>query len=365
MVPPSQSSQTPRKIRISIDGLGGEGGPQAIVGGMEKSARKNDDIKFVLHGQKAVFEPLVERRPALADRTEIVDVDKIVSMDEKPSRALRQGKGSSMWNALESVETGVAEAAVSCGSTGALMAISMLRLRLAEGVDRPAIAVLWPSRNPAGYNVVLDVGADVRADAADLLKFAIMGAAYARHGLDVARPRVGLLNVGTEDHKGRAELREAAALIEGAEGLGGFEYMGFVEGADIFSTRVDLIVTDGFTGNVALKTAEGTASLIRDLTGQAFRHSWFSRVGALFALTSLSRLRKRIDPRRVNGGVFLGLRGTVVKSHGSADATGVSAAIKLAFVLAKSGFAEGIAARVASGAVALQDGGGGGEAKAQ
>ncbi|MEO0911998.1 MAG: phosphate acyltransferase PlsX [Pseudomonadota bacterium] len=345
----SASSSSDRTVWISIDALGGEGGPNAIIGGMAKSANKNPEIGFILHGEADVFEPLLKRRPELAERTRLEDVTKSISMTEKPSRALRQGKGSSMWNALESVEKGEATVAISCGNTGALMALSMLRLRKAPGIDRPAIAVLWPSRNPAGYNVVLDVGADIRADAADLLKFAVMGAAYARHGLELERPRVGLLNVGTEDHKGRGELHEAAKLIEGAAVDGDFEYVGFVEGGDISSPNVDLVVTDGFSGNIALKTAEGTATLIRELLGQAFRHSPLSRMGALFAVTSLRRLQKRIDPRRVNGGVFLGLNGTVIKSHGSADATGVSAAIKLAFKLAKNGFSERVAARLASG----------------
>ncbi|MEM1264874.1 MAG: phosphate acyltransferase PlsX [Pseudomonadota bacterium] len=340
---------------ISVDALGAEGGPGAIVGGMERVRRRNSDVAFLLHGERVVFEPLLARAGELANHVEIRDVSRSISMDEKPSRALRQGKGTSMWNALASVEQGEAAACVSCGNTGALMALSLLRLRPTDGIDRPAIAVLWPSRNPSGYNVVLDVGADIRADAADLRNYAIMGAAYARHGLDLTRPRIGLLNVGTEDHKGRPELRDAAGLIADAATLGDFSYIGFVEGSDIAAETVDIIVTDGFTGNVALKSAEGTASIIRDLTGQAFRHSWFSRIGALFAWTSLRRLRKRIDPRRVNGGVFLGLRGTVVKSHGSADATGVAAALALAIRLARSGFAEHVAARVASGLGPVQD----------
>jgi len=333
---------------ISIDALGGEGGLSAVVDGMARSARKNAEIRFIVHGPSAELTKKVARKAELKDRCEIRHVDTAVAMDEKPSRALRSGKGSSMWNALETVEKGEATVAVSCGNTGALMAMSMLRLRKAPGVDRPAIAVLWPSRNPSGYNVVLDMGADIRADAKDLLKYAIMGASYARNGLDLKRPRVGLLNVGTEDHKGRAELKEAAQLIEAAAPSGDFDYIGFVEGSDIVSDKVDLIVTDGFSGNIALKTAEGTATLIRELLKQAFNHSPLSWMGALFALTSLRRLSKRIDPRRVNGGVFLGLNGTVVKSHGSADATGFSAAIKLAFTLARNGFSEKLAARVAS-----------------
>ncbi|WP_425483583.1 phosphate acyltransferase PlsX [Halovulum dunhuangense] len=349
-------SGTDRSTIISIDALGGERGLSAVVGGMLKSAHKNSDIRFIVHGPAPELSRLVNKHPTLRERTEIRHVEKTVSMDEKPSHVMRHGKGTSMWNALESVEKGEASVAVSCGNTGALMALSMLRLRMAPGVIRPAIAVLWPSRNPAGHNVVLDVGADIRADARDLLNYAIMGASYARNGLALKRPRVGLLNVGTEEHKGRAELKEAAQLIEQAAPAGDFEYVGFVEGSDISGRRADVIVTDGFSGNIALKTAEGTASLIRDLLNEAFRHTIFSRIGALFALTSLRRLSKRIDPRRVNGGVFLGLNGTVVKSHGSADATGISAAIKLAFRLEQNGFSEKLAARVASGAPRVHTG---------
>jgi len=235
------------------------------------------------------------------------------------------------------------------------MAVSMVRLRKLEGINRPAIACLWPSRNPQGFNVMLDVGADIRADEDDLLQYALMGTSYARNGLGLVRPRIGLLNVGTEEHKGRAELKVAHDLIAAAAPAGEFDYVGFVEGGDIPSRRVDVIVTDGFTGNIALKTGEGTASLIREFLKKAFAATPFARIAALLAYTSLRRLTHRIDPRRVNGGVFLGLNGTVVKSHGSADATGISAAIKLAFDLADSNFSERLAARVASATLARQD----------
>ncbi len=357
--PPPQGS-----VVISIDALGGEGGPAAIVDGMAKSARKNPDIFFVVHGDCSDLAPLIEKKSELVGRTELRHVTKAVEMTDKPSRALRSGKGSSMWNALETVKKGDATVAVSCGNTGALMAISMLALRKLPGVDRPAIAVLWPSRNPSGYNVVLDVGADIRAEAGDLLKYAVMGASYARNGLDLPRPRIGLLNVGTEEHKGRTALHDAAEMIEQAADTHEFDFVGYVEGNDISGKDVDIIVTDGFTGNIALKTAEGTASLIRDLLKGAFNHSFFSRIGAVFAMTSLRRLSKRIDPRRVNGGVFLGLNGTVIKSHGSADATGVSAAIKLAFILAEKGFSEKLAARVATQAPLIQSGATNNEAEA-
>ena len=224
----------------------------------------------------------------------------------------------------------------------------MIRLRKLPGIFRPAIACLWPSRNKNGFNVMLDVGADIRADAKDLLQYALMGASYARNGLELGRPRVGLLNVGTEENKGRTETREAHDLISDVAGDANFEFVGFVEGGDIPSDRVDVIVTDGFTGNVALKTGEGTASLIREFLREAFRANALSKIAALLAVGSLRRLSKRIDPRQVNGGVFLGLNGTVVKSHGSADATGIASAIRLANRLAQSGFNDRLAARVAS-----------------
>ncbi|RED13826.1 phosphate acyltransferase PlsX [Pontivivens insulae] len=346
-----------RDIVISIDAMGGDTGPSAVVGGMVKSARKNNEIRYIVHGDEAVLRPLIEKRRELIDITEIRHADDVIPMTEKPSHAMRHGKNSSMWATLQTVEKGDAAAAVSCGNTGALMAISMLRLRKAPGVDRPAIAVLWPNKGgDAPHNIVLDVGADIKAEAKDLVQYAIMGAVYARQGLELARPKVGLLNVGTEDHKGRAALQEAARALEelAKDPEAKIEFVGFVEGSDMASEDVDVIVTDGFTGNVALKTAEGTAQQIRGFLREAMEHTIFSRIGALFALTSLRRLQKRLDPRRVNGGVFLGLNGAVVKSHGSADATGVSAAIKLAFRLAKSGFTESVTKRVAEHATKAQ-----------
>lgn len=336
------------RIVISIDAMGGDRGPAAVVAGIARSAAINDRISFLLHGPEPVLGPLVERWK-LTDRVAVRDVDGVVNMTDKPSQVMRHGKGTSMWDTIDAVRDGDAAIAVSCGNTGALMAVSMLRLRKLPGVNRPAIACLWPSRNSTTeFNIMLDVGADIRADAADLLQYALMGVSYARNGLDIAKPRVGLLNVGTEEHKGRAELHEAHELISACANDAQFEFVGYVEGGDIPSSRVDVIVTDGFTGNVALKTGEGTAKLIGDLLRDAFRATPLSRVAALLALTSLRRLNKRIDPRRVNGGVFLGLNGTVIKSHGSADATGVSAAIGLAVRLAESGFTEKLAARVAS-----------------
>jgi glycerol-3-phosphate acyltransferase PlsX len=333
-------------VVVSIDAMGGDRGVEDVVRGMGKSLKANPRLRFIAHGDAALLTKAIRSGTPLAERTEILHADSVIEMDEKPSRALRRAEGSSMWNALASVRDGASSVAISCGNTGALMALAMLCLRKAPGVNRPAIGVLFPSLNPAGFNVLLDAGADIRADSGDLLKFAVMGASYARNALGLKRPRVGLLNVGTEEHKGRSELHEAADGIAAIAPSSDFEYIGYVEGSDLPSSRVDVIVCDGFTGNVALKTAEGTASMIGGLLKEAFAYSTLSRIGALFALTSLKRLRYRTDPRRSNGGVFLGLNGTVIKSHGSADATAMAAAIRLAFTLADHSFTRKLAARV-------------------
>jgi len=341
---------------LSVDAMGGDQGPATVVAGLSKFLGAEPAARAILHGPRATLEPLLATH-RIADRVAIHDASDVVKMTDKPSYVLRNGKKTSMWSAIEAVRSHQASVAVSCGNTGGLMAMSMLRLRKAEGVNRPAIACLWPSRNPAGFNVMLDAGADIRADQDDLLTYALMGASYARNGLDIARPRVGLLNVGTEEHKGRAELKVAHELIGSAAIIGDFEYVGFIEGGDLPSNKVDVIVTDGFTGNVALKTGEGIANLVSELLRAALMKNPWSMFGALLARGSLRRLRKRIDPRRVNGGVFLGLNQTVIKSHGSADATGVAAALHLAYRLAQSGFSDKLAARVASAASLAQDAG--------
>ncbi|WP_425038824.1 phosphate acyltransferase PlsX [Primorskyibacter sp. S187A] len=342
------------QVVVSVDAMGGDKGPQPVVEGLAKAAYKNPNLRFILHGPVAELRPLLARKRGLSEICELREAAGVVSMEDKPSQVMRHGKDTSMWSAIEAVRAGEAKVAVSCGNTGALMAVSMVRLRKLPGVARPAIAVLWPSRNRQGFNVMLDVGADIRADAQDLVQYALMGASYARNGMGLPRPRIGLLNVGTEEHKGRAELKEAHDLIAARTDAGKYDFVGFVEGGDIPGDRCDVIVTDGFTGNIALKTGEGTASLIGDFLREAFAYTPLSRLASLLALTSLRRLKKRIDPRRVNGGVFLGLNGTVVKSHGSADATGVSAAVKLASQLASSGMGDRMAARIAAAAVEVQ-----------
>ena len=341
-------------IVISIDAMGGDRGPEAIVDGLALAAKASPSLRFILHGPEGTLAPLLAAR-GLTERCDIHHAEGVVTMHDKPSAVMRNGKGTSMWSAIESVRAKEAEVAVSCGNTGALMAISMIRLRKLPGVNRPAIASFWPSRNPTGWNVMLDMGADVKAEAADLLTYGLMGTSYARNALGLTRPRVGLLNVGTEEHKGHAELKAAYDMMTKAQDAGQFEFIGFVEGNDLPSNRVDVIVTDGFTGNIALKTGEGTAKLVSELLREALTASPLAKLGALLAMGPLKRMKARVDPRRANGGVFLGLNGTVVKSHGSADATGVAAAIELAARLARSGFSAKLAARVASASVSGQD----------
>lgn len=354
-VPSDNLDRAGRPIVLSIDAMGGDRGPAAVVAGMSRFAKKTQDVRFILHGPEEQLDKLVRRRKSLRDIVEIRNAEGVVHMEDKPSQVMRHGQDTSMWSAIDAVRTGDASGVVSNGNTGALMLVSMLRLKKLPGVNRPAIAVFWPSTNKAEVNVMLDVGADVKADVEDLLQYALMGTSYARNGLGLARPRVGLLNVGTEDTKGRPEQKAAAELIAAKADAGQFDFVGFVEGTDIPSNKVDVIVTDGFTGNVALKSAEGTAALIGDALKEAFTFSPLSRIAALLAYPALRRLRKKIDPRRKNGGVFLGLNGTVIKSHGSSDATSFAAAISLAYRLAQSDFTQKVAARVASVTPVAQD----------
>jgi glycerol-3-phosphate acyltransferase PlsX len=330
---------------ISIDVMGGDRGPAPLIAGIARLAKRRPGLHFLLHGPEDALAPLV-RRKLCGVSVDLRHCPDTVRMDDQPSRALRERRESSMWRALEAVKGGEARVAVSAGNTGALLAMSVLLLRKGEGVIRPAIAVHWPAGRPEGWNTVLDVGADIRADPEQLAQYAVMGAEYARLSFGLATPQVGLLNIGSEETKGPERLHRAAELVAHASGEGRFAYEGFVEGGDICGDRAHVIVTDGFTGNIALKTAEGTAAFIRASLKDAFRTTPLSRVASLFAMPSLQRLRKRIDPRRVNGGVFLGLNGTVVKSHGSADAIGFASALDLAARMAESDFAAQVASQL-------------------
>jgi glycerol-3-phosphate acyltransferase PlsX len=325
----------PQNIVISIDAMGGDHGPSVVVPAVDIAARAMPDLRFLLHGDESLINAELARLPAAKAASTVHHTDKAISMDEKPAQAMRRGKGSSVWNAVEAIKEGAATAAVSAGNTGALMAISKLVLRMAAGVSRPAIVASWPTLN--GVTAVLDVGANVECDAEQLVEFAIMGAAFhhAVHGS--VRPTVGVLNVGSEEEKGHDEVRGAHALLRAT--AFDLDYRGFVEGNDIAKGTVDVIVTDGFTGNIALKTAEGLARFFATELRATFTSGPLEMLGALFASGGLGRMRKRMDPGAVNGGPLLGLNGIVVKSHGSADAKSFASAIRVAADLARSDFA--------------------------
>jgi len=316
------------KVRFALDAMGGDHGPAVVVGGAALTLERHPDSEFLFFGNSALISPLVEARPALKAVSRIVHTDIAVRMDDKPSQALRYGRWkSSMWLAIDAVKKGDADVAVSCGNTGALMAMSKFNLKTLPGIERPAIAALWPTLR--GESIVLDVGASIGADAAHLVDLAVMGAAMARILFGIDRPTVGLLNIGVEEAKGLEEVREAGRILR-EERLPGLDYSGFVEGNDIGKGTVDVVVTEGFAGNIALKTAEGTARQIGEYLRGAMSRTISARFGYLLARSAFMQLKERMDPRRANGGVFLGLNGIVIKSHGETDAEGFAAAIDLA-----------------------------------
>lgn len=330
---------------ISVDAMGGDNAPEVIIKGLEHFLRHEGEgrrARFLLHGNETELKPLLAKCPRTRERSEIYHTDLEVSMDDKPSQALRRGKGSSMWNAIADVKGGRAEIAVSAGNTGALMAMSLVQLRPKQGVRRPAIAAQWPRKE--GMAVVLDVGANIECDAAQLTEFAVLGEAFFRALYKKESPSVGLLNVGSEEGKGNDTLKAAHERL--SQSQLDLNYVGYVEGNDISYSDTDVIVTDGFTGNIALKTAEGTAKLIGAFFTEALSGSIWSKFTTSLNLMALRRLKKQIDPRRANGGVFLGLNGVVVKSHGGTDAVGFSNAVNIAIGLAESDFQSVISQRL-------------------
>jgi len=324
---------------ISIDAMGGDFGPPVIVAGIAETLDtwRAKGVRFLLHGDQARIEAEVAKRPGLASLCDVQHTDQVIANDEKPAQAVRRGKGSSMWNAVEAIRQGAAGAALSAGNSGALMAISKLILRMVvPDLDRPAFVAPWPSSH--GITTVLDVGANIDCDASRLVEFAIMGAAFHRAVRGVEEPRVGLLNVGEEDQKGHEAVREAHALLRSGRFVE--DYRGFVEGNDIYGDVVDVIVTDGFAGNVALKTAEGTEQFIRAELRSALSATLLGRLAGFIGQSSFRRMRQRIEPNR--GVPLLGLNGIVVKAHGGADARGLASAIRVAVDLAQSDYASEI-----------------------
>jgi phosphate acyltransferase len=317
------------QLPIALDAMGGDNAPACVLRGAAMALVRHPGIRFILYGNRYILEPMLAELPQLKSASEIAHTEIVIAGDDKPSHAVRRGRNSSMWMAIESVRDSHCCAVVSAGNTGALMAMSKLILRTLPGISRPAIAALFPTMR--GECVMLDLGANVESDAKDLYRFAIMGNAFARAVLGLSRPKVGLLNVGSEELKGRDEVKEAYQLMKSSGDH--LNFHGFIEGNDIGEGTVDVVVTDGFSGNVALKTAEGAARLISTYLKNAFNSSPFSKVGAVLASGALKVVKGKLDDRKRNGAMFLGLNGIAVKSHGGADAFSFCNAISVAVEL--------------------------------
>ncbi len=319
----------PQKVRIALDAMGGDVGASVVIPGAAISLSRHPGTEFLLFGDRAQIDPQLANHPALKAASRVIHTDVAVSMHDKPSQALRRGrKSSSMWLAIDAVKKGEADVAVSAGNTGALMAMARFNLHTLPGIDRPAIAATLPTTR--GDSIVLDLGATIGGDAHHLVALAVMGSAMASVLFNLKRPTVGLLNIGVEEMKGHEEIREAAEILR-AMNSPQLEYVGFVEGDGIGRGDADVIVTEGFSGNIALKVAEGTARQISEFLRAAMAQSWRSRIGYLFARNAFRALREKLDPGKSNGGVLLGLRGAVVKSHGGTDAEGFAYAVDVGY----------------------------------
>ena len=327
-----------KRFTIALDAMGGDAAPRMVISGANIARERFPDVDFLIFGRDEEVAPLLDKVPKLKAVSEVVHTDDVVRSDEKPSVAVRSGRNSSMRLAINAVKDGQAEGVVSAGNTGALMGMAKFVLRTLPGISRPAIASFFPTKK--GESVMLDLGANLSCDADNLIDFAVMGNAFARSVLGIQEPVYGLLNVGSEDIKGHESLHEASAILRDTPLPGHF--VGFVEGDDIAKGTVDVVVTDGFTGNIALKTAEGTAKLVNEYIRRSFKSSILAGLGYLLARAALHKLRQRIDPRRYNGAMFVGLNGIVVKSHGGTDALGFANAVGVALDMVKHGFIDQI-----------------------
>jgi glycerol-3-phosphate acyltransferase PlsX len=314
---------------ISVDCMGGDNNTNDIITGVNRYYLENKTDLFLLHGDRTKINPILKQFSSLKKSCRLVHSEKTIGMEDKPAQTIRSGKNSSMWNAIESVKKSKADAIVSCGNTGSLMVLSTFLLRRLPNVKRPAIAIFWPSLSEIGFNIVLDAGADIKAQASDLLSFAKFGSEICTKVFNVNKPKIGLLNVGTETHKGNEQLRKAYVLLDGQSKKSDFIFAGFIEGSDLSSNKVNVVVTDGFTGNIALKTAEGTANLIKEFFKEEFQGSATGILSGLILKNRLKKLKERMDPRTANGGVFVGLNGLVIKSHGNSDSKSFYSALKL------------------------------------
>ncbi|MCJ2181173.1 phosphate acyltransferase PlsX [Novosphingobium sp. 1949] len=332
--------------RIAIDAMGGDEGVRVMIEGAALARRRHDQFKFLLVGDEQKIKDALQDHPNLHASSEIIHTDGVISGEDKPSQVLRRAKGTSMGRAIEAVKAGDAGAAVSGGNTGALMAISKLTLRTMPGIDRPALAALLPTLGDTDL-VMLDLGANTECDSRNLVQFAVMGAAYARVVSGRAEPRVRLLNIGTEEIKGTELLREASAILREAEKELALSFDGFTEADKMAHGNIDVVVTDGFSGNIALKAVEGTARFVADLLRRSFSSSLRSKIGFLISRPATELLKHHLDPNNHNGAVFLGLNGIVVKSHGGASAAGVANAVAVTARLLEERVTERISADLA------------------
>lgn len=326
-------------ITIALDAMGGDMGPESVIPGAALVHKEFPDIRFLVYGDENKVHAVLGRYKSLAGVSQVVHTDKIVRGDDKPSAALRSSKGSSMRLAIEAVQDGQATAVVSSGNTGALMALAKIVLKTLPGIHRPAIASVFPTMS--GDTVMLDLGANVLVDAENLAQFAVLGSVFSKAHKDIAVPSVGLLNVGSEDTKGPDHVRGAAKILSNVDFPG--RYHGFVEGDDITKGTVDVVVSDGYAGNIALKAAEGAGNLASHYFKEAIRSDPLAILGGALAFLALKRFKKKVDPRRYNGGVFLGLNGLCIKSHGGSDALAFSSAVTLAVELARHGYIKRVA----------------------
>ncbi|MAM33967.1 MAG: phosphate acyltransferase [Micavibrio sp.] len=323
-----------KKVKIAIDAMGGDHGVDATIPGAAKALDKDGDLHFLFYGDEAKIRPVLSKYPKLKASSETIHTDHAVRGDEKPAAALRTGRQSSMRLAINSVSNNEADCIVSSGNTGALMAMAKMVLKTLPNIRRPAIASVLPSKT--GRTVMLDLGANLSCDSEVLIQFALMGAVYARISENKKNPSVGLLNVGSEDMKGHEELRAAHGVLSRVQFPGSFK--GFVEGNDIPMGTVDVVVTDGFTGNIALKTAEGVGKLTEFYLKETFKSSLLATLGGVLAMPALKKMKQKVDPRFYNGGMFLGLDGVCLKSHGSSDDVGFCSAIIVAANLIRNDF---------------------------
>ncbi len=332
-------SKEEKCLSIALDAMGGDNAPAIVIDGAALAHERYPELKFLFFGDEAKLAPMLAAQPSLKACSELRHAPDNVPADMKPSVALRQGRASSMRYAINAVNDGEASSVVSAGNTGALMAMAKFVFKTLPGIDRPAIATILPTKT--GETVMLDLGANIECDAENLVQFALMGAIFCKTVLGRTEPSIGLLNIGTEELKGHDEVRIAASILRDRPIPG--RLLGFVEGNDILAGTTDVVVTDGFSGNIALKSIEGTANLITFFLKQSLSSSIFSKIGALLAYGAFRRLKKRVDPRRYNGAMFLGLQGVCVKSHGGTDAEGFACAIGVARDLVKHGFNDKIA----------------------